>query len=125
MSDTPEQPDLTPSFRIPLPTGEAWATIPRATLRFIDEGEAPLAFIPISPQGMRLVQAITALKAQLYAETQRPVSDFQALEYLQNACDREEDEDGPWCIQEGTDWCREYCPFNDLPPHPDGPLAWG
>lgn len=128
MPDTPDRPKLpawfdTRAYTLP-PSEGAWMCPPRPPLICATE-DGTHTLIPISPAAHRLATAIAQAKAQLIAETQETVTDAEALEHLQDACGREEDEDGPYCPQEGGAWCAEHCPFNDLPPSENGPIAWG
>ncbi|HEX6827112.1 MAG TPA: hypothetical protein VF077_12415 [Nitrospiraceae bacterium] len=52
------------------------------------------------------------------------MTDTEALAHLEDACARQDDAEGPYCLQEGGAWCDDHCPFHDWPPD-EGPLAWG
>lgn len=129
MADTPTHRNL-PAWRDTValcspPTEGAWMVPPLPSLVCSTEEGTNFLIIPISPAAQRLAAAIARTKAELIAATHAPVTDTDALGHLQDACGREEDEDGPYCLQEGSAWCAEHCPFNDLPPSNNGPIAWG
>lgn len=121
LDNTTPQP---PFIAIPYPPEGAWMSPKLQPPIVLTTDEGTHALIPISPEGQRLIDAMAQTKAQLIAETHGPVTETDALEHLQDACGRMEDEDGPYCLQEGTAWCDEDCPFRDFPSE-DGPIAWG